>query len=653
MIRRRWLVTAVLVMGSYATAFAQAPRVERAEPVVVTATKVETRQEELGATVTVISEEETKRFNYDRIEEALRTVPGVEIIRQGGPGSTTAIQIRGMNSNRIQVLVDGMRVKSPTLGSADLAEFSLDAIDRVEVVRGPQSTLHGSDAMGGVVNIITKKGAGAPRVVTSFEGGSYETFRETVTATGALDRFNFTVAGSRFDSRGRFDPFNDTDLTAAAWRLGYDFPGKGELSFSGRWSKNRIDIPVHSTNPTVYDPNSQQQDETLLFNLAYQHQLFSWWTISGRWGQWWNNVGFQDPPPPGDAFTGDDVSTNAFANPRSQVDTRRREFELINTFTPFPWATSTIGFEHRNEFGQNRSVCSPLIGLFIVTTEPCERGTFSFRREVNTIAVFGQQDLRLFDRIFLSGGLRWDDNDQFGDEVTPRVSAAFVVKETGTKLRGAWGKGFRAPTINDLIFPGFGVSTVGPERSESYEVGFDQTLWDKRIRFGSTYFHNEFRDLIQAVCNATFTICVATNVGGARSQGLENYLEVEPLDWITAYVNYTFTDTRNTTTGEDLPRFARHRWNAGITVRPIERLTLFAQAQVVSSRFEGSFAGRNPGYYAVDVGGTFRLFGRHGRMERAELTLRIENVTNERYEEVLGYRALGPRVLAGIRVAFQ
>jgi vitamin B12 transporter len=311
-----------------------------------------------------------------------------------------------------------------------------------------------------------------------------------------------------------------------------------------------------------------------------------------------------------------------------------------------------VGAEHRNEFGQNRSECSALLPVFIVTTE-CERGTFAFRQEINTISVFAQQDLRFFDRVFLSGGLRWDDNDQFGDEVTPRVSAALAVKETGTRLRGAWGKGFRPPTINDLIFPGFGSPRVGPERSESYEFGFDQALWSKRIRFGSTFFHNEFRNLIQAVCNATFTICVATNVGGARSQGLENYLEIEPLDWVLTYVNYTFTDTRNTTTGTDLPRFARHRWNAGVTLKPWERLELFAQAHVVSSRFEGSFVARNPGYYTVDVGGTLRLLGRHGRLEKTELTLRVENLTGERYEETIGYRALGPRVLAGLRVFFQ
>lgn len=651
MVIRIAAIVAAVVVASSSVAGAQPPAIERAEPAVITATKTLTPPEELGASVTVVTEEEIRRFNYDRIEDALRPVPGVEILRQGGPGKNTSIQIRGLSGNRIQVLVDGLRVKSPTLGSADLSEFALDAIERIEVVRGPQATLHGSDAMGGVVNIITKKGQGPPRAIVTFEGGRYETFRETATVTGALDRFNFTLAGSRFDTTGQFDGIDDSDLTAAAWRLGYDFPWKGELSLMGRWSRGTTDLPVHAVNPTVFDPNARQQDETLLVNLVYAQQLRRWWGVSLRLGQWWNNVGLQDPPPPGDPFTGDDVLTNAFAIPRAQIHTSRRELELINTFTPVPWATTLVGAEHRTERGRNRSVCSPLLPLVIETTE-CANGAFAFRKTLTTVSVFAQQDLRFFERIFLSGGLRWDDGD-FGDEVTPRVSAAVVFPETGTKLRGAWGKGFRAPTINDLIFPGFGSPTVGPERSESYEIGFDQWLWTRRVRFGTTFFHNEFRGLIQAVCNPSFTVCRAANVGGARTQGLENYLEVDPLDWLGVYVNYTLTDTRNTTTGEDLPRVARHRWNAGITLTPWRRLSLFAQAQVVSSRFEGAFAGRVPGYYTIGVGGTLQVLGRWGYVERADLTLRVDNLTDERYEETVGFRALGVRALAGIRVAFQ
>jgi len=619
MSRIRWSVMVAMLM---ATATAWAQEVKRLEPVVVTATKVETPQERLGTSVTVITEEELRTYNYTRIEDALRTVPGVEIQRSGSLGKTTSIRIRGTGSSQLQVLVDGMRVKSPTLGSLDLSELSLDAIERIEVVRGPQSTLHGADAIGGVVNIITKKGQGPPHGSVFVGGGSYETFREQADLGGAFRGFNARLSASRYDSGGQFDN-DDSDQTSFAGRLGYDFPWKGDLSLSGRYAKANTDLPIHTTSPrTVFDPNSQQQTETWLYNLTYKQPLFRWWDTSLRYGQWWNNAGFQDPEPP----AGDAPGTV------TQINTRRREFELLNSFHLGRWDTFTLGAEHRNERGRNRG---------------------AFREEINTISLFGQNEIRLFDRIFLAGGLRWEDNDVFGDEVTPRMSAAVVIKETGTKIRGGWGKGFRAPSINDLFFPGFGNPQLGPERSESYEFGADQKVWQNRVRFGATYFHNEFRDLIQFVFNpVTFTF-LPFNVAGARSQGIEAYAEIEPLDWLLLYANYTLTDTRDTTTGRDLRRFARHRWNSGVTLALLRGLSLFAQAHVVSSQEESATAGRNPGYHRLDVGGTYQLVGRVGALERIEFTARVENLTDEVYEEAQGFRALGWNALVGLRAAFR
>jgi vitamin B12 transporter len=615
-----WAVLLVMVANA-AVATAQEP--QKLEPVVVTATKVETSQEQLGATVTVIAEEELRDYNYSRIEEALRTVPGVEVQRSGSLGKTTSIKIRGAGSGQSVVLVDGLRVSSPTLGMAELSELSLDAIDRIEIVRGPQSTLYGADAIGGVVNIITKKGQGPPRGAISFEGGSYETFREQTNVQGAFGGFNFNISGSRSDSRGQLTRFDndDSDLTSFAGRLGYDFPWKGELSLTGRHAKLNVDLPVSSTipPPTVLDPNAQSQTETWLYNLAYKQPVAPWWSVHARWGQGWNNNGFQNLPPPGSFTT------------ISQTNTRRQEAELINSFALGRWNTLTLGGEHRAEQGRNRGL---------------------FREAITTVGVFAEDQVRLFDRVFVGGGLRWEDNDQFGDALTPRASAALVVKETGTKLRGAWGEGFRAPTINDLFFPGFGNPGLKPERSESWEVGFDQKFWQNRLRSGATYFHNRFRDLIQFVEDPTTFAFRPLNVGRAVTQGVEAYGELDPLDWLLLFVNYTFTDTEDLATGLELRRFARHRWNTGVRVMPIERLSLFVQAHVVSSQFETATL-RNPGHHRIDVGGTWRLLQRIGLVEKLEFTLRIENLTDERYDEVFGFRALGFNALAGLRAFFR
>ena len=235
----------------------------------------------------MITGEELRTYNYDRVEEALRTVPGVEIQRSGTPGKTTNIRIRGADPNQVQVLVDGLRVKSPTLGSADLSEISLDAIERIEIVRGPQSTLYGADAIGGVVNIITKKGQGPVRGSTWVEGGSYNTFRESANVQGGLGRFNFNLSGSRLDTGGQF-PNDDSEQTSVAGRIGYDFPWKGELSLTGRYTRLDLDLPINQTFPRVIlDPNAQSQTEAYLANLAYTQDVLAWWHLKARYGQWW------------------------------------------------------------------------------------------------------------------------------------------------------------------------------------------------------------------------------------------------------------------------------------------------------------------------------------------------------------------------------
>jgi vitamin B12 transporter len=623
--RRSWLVSVILIAAVQA-AHAQDTKV--LEPVVVTATKVETPQEQLGATVSVITGEELRTYNYDRVEEALRTVPGVEIQRSGTPGKATNIRIRGTDPNQVQVLVDGLRVKSPTLGSADLSEISLDAIERIEIVRGPQSTLYGADAIGGVVNIITRKGQGPVRGSTWVEGGSYNTFRESANVQGGLGRFNFNLSGSRLDTGGQF-PNDDSEQTSVAGRIGYDFPWKGELSLTGRYTRLDLDLPINQTFPRVIlDPNAQSQTEAYLANLAYTQDVLAWWHLKARYGQWWNNQGFQNSPPP--AFDGVTIS---------QTDTRRVEGELTNSFDITKWDTLTVGGERRSEFGRDTTL-----------------GTFPsrFRQELNTTSLYGQDELRILDRVFLGGGVRWDDNDVFGEAVTGRASAAVLFRETGSKLRFAWGTGFRAPTINDLAFPGFANPTLKPETSESYEIGADQKLWKNRIRAGLTFFHNRFQELIQFVFDPTAPFqFLPENVGRAQTEGVESYFEIDPVEWMTLYVNYTYTDTEDLSTGDQLRRFPRHRWNTGVTVTPIERLTLFAQARVVSSQVEIPGEARNPGYHVVDAGGTLRLLGRTGFMERLELTARVQNLTDERYSEVLGFRALGFNALVGLRAYYR
>ena len=613
----RWLAL-TLVLGSAVEASAQTRTLD---PVVVTPTMTETPQERLGASVTVITGEEIEQKNFATLADALRQVPGVDIQRSGGLGKTVAIRIRGAGTQQVQVMIDGMRVKSPTLGQAELTDISLDAIDRIEIVRGPQSTLHGADAIGGVVNIITKKGQGPPSGAVRLEAGSFDTYREQATLSGSWKAFSYMLSGTRFDTNGYLRN-DDASQSAFAGRFDYAFPWAGTLTFSGRYSKTLTDLPIFSTDPTVFDPNAQQQSETWLFNIIYNQKITDWWQTRVRWGQWRNNNGFQNPDPPG-GFT-----------IVSQINTQRREAEWLNTFQLGPWDTLTVGWEHRYEYGKNRG---------------------TFREEINVMSGFAQNELRLFDRVILGGGLRYEDNDVFGDALTGRASIAVLIRETGTKLRAAWGEGFRAPTINDLFFPGFGNPNVKPERSESWEVGVDQRWWDNRIRFGITYFHNDFTDLIQFVQQPGF-IFIPENVGKARTEGVEFSSEFIPVDWLSFYANYTFTDSEDLETRKPLRRIPRHRWAVGAFFT-WDRLQLFADALAVTRQFETPFAntGRNynDGYFRIDVGGSYKIWGRAWFMERIDLIARFNNITDERYDEVQGFPAPPFNAMIGVRVAFQ
>jgi vitamin B12 transporter len=595
------------------------------EPVVVTATMAPTPQERLGAAVTVITDDEITQYNYDRIEDAFRDVPGVQVQASGSPGKATSLSIRGGGSQRSLVLIDGMRTNSPTLGSTDIAEIALDAIERIEIVRGPPSTLYGADAITGVVNIITRKGQGPPSARAWVEGGNYDTFREQANVQGAFRGFNWNVTGSQFNTGGNL-PHDDSSQTAVSGRVGYDLSWKGELSLTGRYSNLDLELPVFSTSPTVLDPNATNHLETGLYRLAYTQKISDWWNVTTSVGQWFNSSTFRDTPPPGTDTT------------NSRINTSRVQGDLLSTFTVPRWNTLSLGWEYRSESGTD------------VT-----QGTFptAFSQTLDTLAFFGQDQLSLFDRVFLGGGLRWEDNNVFGSSLTGRASAALVVSETGSTLRFAWGEGFRAPTINDLFFPGFGNPDLEPERSTSWEVGADQRLWQGRVRFGATYFHQSFSELIQFVFDPTTFLFAPQNVGRARIQGVEASASFDPVHWIGFYVNYTYLDAKDLDTNQELARVPRNTVNTGVMATPWSRLTLFMQASVLSSQLESEFVGRNPGHYRIDAGGTFLVLGRHGRLGRLELTLRIQNLTNQKYDEVLGFPAPGINALVGLRAYLQ
>ena len=623
----RYVIGVLLALLPAAPAAGQPEETKRVEPVVVTATKIETPQEQLGASVTVVNGEDVQTYHYPSLTEAIRNVPGLEVTQSGSYGKLSTLSIRGANSNQVQVLVDGVRVKSPTTGQVDLSDISPDQIERIEVIRGPQSTLYGADAIGGVVNIITRKGTGPFSASVQQEAGNYDTLSTRTSLGGTWKLLDYAFSGSHFESNGQFKNDN-SDINALNARLGLSLPGESALAFIVRYNKNDTGLPVKFVFPPpqpivpIIDPNQKQQSETLVLSLEGKTRPVPWWESRGRLSRYTNTLHFQDAPDPGFPFESP-IS--------SRINVARNEAEWVNAFFIGNWSTSTVGFEYRHEQGDDEGV---------------------FQQSTDTPAVFLEQQLRFFDRLFVSGGFRYEDNSVFGSATTGRGSIAWVIKEWGTKLRGSAGSGFRAPTINDLFFPNFSNAALQPERSLSWDVGVDQRLWQNRIRLGATYFHTDFKDLIQFVPLDVFPFASVTNVGTARSQGLEFTSEADLRYNLVASVNYTYTDTEDLETGNPLPRVPKHSLNVGLSWEPIPKLFVFTKVYFRSQQFDTFGDVFNSGWTRVDIGGTYRMLGRWGLLQALEVTGRVQNLLNEGYAEVRGFPALGTNFLFGLTARF-
>lgn len=598
----------------------------RVEPVVVTATRLEEPLERVGASVSVISEEEIQSKQYRTVEEALRTVPGLDVQRSGGLGKLTSVRIRGAAPTQIQVLIDGARVKSPTTGDFDFSDLTTDNVERIEVVRGPQSTLYGADAIGGVINIITKRGVGKPTASVTAEGGNYETFRERAATSGKYGNLDVSLGVSRSDSQGQFpnDEFGGTSLFG---QIGHPLPNNGRLAMVTRYTKAHRGIPFKTVFP-AFDPNSEQDDESLVNTLQWTQPFTSIWEHRLSLSSFNSEITFQDPPDPGESGS----------TLRSQTDVRRLEADWLHHINLGKPDTVTLGFEWREERGNNK-------------------GTFD--KSITTRALLLQNELRLFDRFFLTGGFRVDDHSTFGTEVTPRVALSYLVKEWGTRFKASWAEGFRAPTLNDLFYPGFppcppfGNQNLDPEKSKSFDAGAEQGFWQNRVKLGVTYFQNDFRDMIQFALVDPANYCFqAQNVGRARSRGVEVEASVEPINRLLLTAAYTYTDTRDITAGTELRRFPRNRAVLSALWEATDRIATHATVTVVSSQFEDKVLGRNAGYTRVDLGGYSEILRKWGILENLRLTATINNLLDEDYQETFGFPALGLNYLVGLTARF-
>jgi vitamin B12 transporter len=605
--------------------------------VVVSPTATETPIDQVASSVTVITAKDLDRDQRRTAPDALSTVPGLNVVQSGGPGGLTSVFTRGTNANHTKVLIDGIDVSDPSNPARvfDLGQLLTYDIQQIEVLRGPQSGLYGADALGGVISIITKKGEGPPRATGMIEGGSFGTFNQTAGVSGSEERFNYAFNVAHFRTTdvpvtplellppGQKAIGNNYDNMTYSTKLGADLSENLTVNAVARYTDATARFTGDSFDPVTFSssPAAAQSTQTV-------HQLFTrgeavWSVLDGRMKNYfgvnytnhWNyNISPGDVAPT--VTTGDRV---------------KYDWHAVTQLAPYH--SVIVGAEHETETLQTSTVSA---------------------QNVNK-AGYVELQSQFANRLFLVENIRQDDNERFGEHPTFRLAPALIIPITETKLKGSYGTGFKAPTLSQLFvsFPAFfffANPNLKPEESVGYDAGFEQPLFNDRVRFGSTYFHNDITNLIQPVFDsATFT-STNTNIGRGKTEGTENFVAARLTDSVRIRADYTFTRAVDVTTGLELLRRPKEKWSTSVIWNPVEQLTLSATVLHTGSFIDVSrdFSIPRllaPAYTVVNVAADYAI------SDQTKVFGRVDNLFNVHYQNPTGFLQPGLGIYGGIRVA--
>lgn len=629
--KSRWIpacagMTTLLYLG-----IARAEPAEPAAPAtlpatVVTATRGETPAAQVGSSVTVITAEQIEKSQKTSVADLLRTVPGLDVVRSGGPGQVTSVFARGSNSNHTLVLIDGIEATDPSnpTNQFDFSSLQVDDIERIEIVRGPQSTLYGSDAIGSVIQIFTRRGAGA-RNTAQLETGRFGTHaaRGGLHGGDASVNYGLTFSLQKTDAVSAFPDGAEDDgyenKTLAAY-VSARPTAQSTLDFSLRRIDSKADIDSFDSATFLFadDTDARVDSEIWLARIQGGYRL-----LDGRWNQ---RLGLsltdydrssENGPEPANVFAG-----------KNQFEGRKTKLDWVHDFRLDDTHQLTFGLETEKEKAELSAGQSP---------------------DTGTDGIFLQDHIRISEVFYTTIGLRRDKHDDFGSETTYRIAPSYLFRETGTRLRASYGTGFKAPSLSALFesFPPFFFANpdLKPERSKGWDIGVEQQWLNDQLRAELTYFRNDIEDLI-AVDPVTFSTLV--NLGEASSKGFELSLRYQWLPTLALDLDYTHTKAVDETTGDELVRRPRRKASVSVDWQALPLLNLGLATRYVGERddFDANFTlVEADSYHVTDVALSYTL------TPQWTLLGRLENALDEDYEEIPGFGAPGRALHAGVRYA--
>ncbi len=624
--------------------------------VVVTATRTQTRAEDSTASVSVISHDEISQRDQAMVGDALRGAPGMDVTQFGSAGQTAFATIRGSNPDQVLVLLDGVEVNTPTVGQFDFANLTTDNLNRIEVLRGAGGTLYGSEAIGGVVNVLTQRGEGPFHLLSSGEAGSAATHHESVGINGAHGPLALSGTASYLASDGFQSPNDDYRNFSTVWRSDLDILPTGTLRAFLRYSESRAGLVNFNVFQNRLDPDAYARDNFFLTKGEWEHApagIFNYRTAVSFVR---DNPRYRDDMVDAEGEV-EPVVVNHTPNEQIQAETQ------ANCRWP-EFALSTVGLEYKEQWAE--------FDKFSAGTEDAAESrdntnAVPMRANRSIVGVYGQEQLQLLDDTLRGvGGMRYDHYDGFGDQFTLSGSGSYLIQPTQTRLRVGYAQGFRAPTFDEL-FGTLGNPALQPETSWEIDAGVTQDVFGGRLRFEPTYFYREVHNLIEEIADELPPVAGvpdeegARNVASARIQGVELIARLQPTQWLTLAGNYMYLNFV-TSTGTLVNR-PRHGGSATATAHwdnllaAGDHATLTAVVYGLARRDSPNpFDMEEPfspapiaGYTRVDVALIYHL---GGRLSPLSVTASARNLFNRDYSESIGFPAPPVNFLAGLRYDF-
>lgn len=602
------------------------PALAQDREIVVTASGFEQPREEVGQAITVIDADRLRETQTNVISDILRTVPGVRVARSGGVGAQTSAFVRGGDSSQTLVLIDGVRLNDPSNpnGAFDFGALLTGNIDRIEVLRGPNSVIWGSQAIGGVVNIRTATPTEALTVTARGEYGYSDTAEAEANIAGTSGRLSGSIGGSYFRTDGI------SALRAGTERDGYEnYSANGKLRV-GFGANVDLDLRGYYNRGTVeFDDAFGATPDS--FPETENAQFIGYFGLNARLaeGRFVNRLSYARTDLTREGS--EDVDPVSFNVNRLKGTIDRVEYH--GNFRATDFATFVFGAEYERSFAS----------IFFPANGP---GTVPDTASNEVISGFGQVIVRPLAGLTLTGGVRHDDYDRYGGQTTFGANFAYTPNDGATVLRGTYAEGFRAPTLTEALLP-FGNTALEPEETKSFDIGVEQGALDGRLSASATYFRRTARNLI----TFSFDTFQSENIARARVEGFELELAARPVDTLSVQASYSLLDAKSrspdATFGNRLARRAKHSATVSADWRSPWGVSVGGTVTLVGDSFD-DLANTAPldGYALAGVRASYAI------NERLELYGRVENLFDANYQTVAGYGTLGRNAYVGVRARF-